>query len=79
MLELEDSVDKLSIIDNRGTSRQLPMTVCKYNQWMVVDANRAMGVAVRAEEEALQRRREQTTVAYHDSRQKRTAVARGQQ
>ena len=59
--------------------RRLPMTVVKYNQWTVIDANREQGVQVREEEAALQRRRAESTAAYHEARSKRTAVGRGQQ
>lgn len=60
-------------------SRHSPMSVGKYNQWMLVDANRRLGVAIRAEEAALQRRREASTAAYHEARTKKTSVGRGQQ
>lgn len=59
--------------------RRSPMSVGKYNQWILVDANRELGVEVRAEEAALQRRREASTAAYHEARHKKTAVGRGQQ
>ena len=58
------------------------LTQCAFlalKQWMLIDANRQTGEIVRAEEAALQRRREQSTIAYHEARQKKTAVGRGQQ
>ena len=60
-------------------SRRSPMSVGKYNQWILVDANRRMGIEVRVEEAALARRREASTAAYHEARSKKTAVGKGQQ
>ena len=59
--ELLDSAFDLEASAAEGSTslesqlRKLPMTVVKYNQWTVIDANREQGEQVRAEEAALQR------------------------
>ena len=76
----EKGADETLETDSKvALSRRSPMTVGKYNQWMLVDANRRIGEAIRAEESVLQRRREASTAAYHDARAKKTSVGRGQQ
>jgi hypothetical protein len=78
-LEQEATPDKSStdIVVTAGMSKT-PVSVVKYNHWTLVDAKRELGVQVRAEEAALQRRLENTRAAYHEARSKKTAVGRGQ-
>ena len=59
-------------------NRHSPMSVAKYNQWTLVEANRQLGIKMRAEEREFQIRREQSTAAYHAARKAKTSVGRGQ-
>ena len=59
-------------------AQQPMMSVSKYNQWTIVEANRHLAEKVRQEEAALQRRRAESTAAYHAVRKSKTSVGRGQ-
>ena len=73
--------DKYAVVDaeSAAQSRKSALSVGKFNQWMLIDANRQTGIQVREEEAALRRRKEAVNIAYHEAREKKTAVGRGQQ
>ena len=80
MLDEQAELDELGSMGIKGAGdvRRSPMSVGKYNQWTLVEANRQLGVRMREEEEDLQRRREASTAAYHAARRAKTSVGRGQ-
>lgn len=79
MLTEDADKDLITAADAEKSRRPPQLSVGKYNQWMIVEGNRELGVEVRAEEAALQRRLEQSKANYHEARQKKTSVGRGQQ
>ena len=77
MMEVKELQDMLSGRKADG-SRRSGMSVAQYNHWQLVEANRQVGERIREEEAALQRRLEQSKVAYHQARKAKTSVGKGQ-
>ena len=79
----EKPKEETSQVTSAGPSRtrrmKQPVSVGQYNQWMLVDVNKRIADGIREEERTLQRRRAESTQAYHEARAKKTSVGRGQQ
>lgn len=79
-LEAQELAELHGMIGSQAgaTRRTPPMSVGKYRQWTLVEANRQLGQKMRAEEAALEERRKAATEAYHKARQAKTSVGAGQ-
>lgn len=81
LLSAEEEQKKEALITaaDAAKTRKSQLSVAKYHQWMIIEGNRLSAAETRAEEAALQRRLEQSRANYHEARQKKTSVGRGQQ
>jgi len=57
-----------------GSRRTPPMSVGKYRQWKLVEANIGLAQQIRAEEQALKQKLFESTHAYHEARKAKTSV-----